>query len=136
MLRAMVIERRNPDGLHPTAGYHHVNIAPSGRTAHLAGQCPVTVDGQVVDGDLDAQVDQVVANSLVALHAAGATAADVVRAVVYVVSTDSHVLAGVWRRLGASELAPAFTAASTLLGVAALGYPGQLLEIDLTAALP
>jgi hypothetical protein len=33
-------------------------------------------------------------------------------------------------------LAPAFTSASTLLGVAALGYPGQLLEIDLTAALP
>lgn len=54
---------------------------------------------------------------------------------IYVVSSDSRVLAAAWRRLGASELGPAFTAASTLLGVAALGYPGQLLEIDLTAAL-
>jgi hypothetical protein len=36
----------------------------------------------------------------------------------------------------ASELAPAFTTASTLLGVSALGFGGQLVEIDLTAALP
>lgn len=31
------------------------------------------------------------------------------------------------------QLAPVFTTASTLLGVTALGYPGQLVEIDLTA---
>nr|BFE67305.1 hypothetical protein GCM10020092_006060 [Actinoplanes digitatis] len=41
-----------------------------------------------------------------------------------------------WQRLMASALAPAFTTASTLLGVASLGYTGQLIEIDLTAALP
>ena len=35
-----------------------------------------------------------------------------------------------------SELATAFTTASTLLGVAMLGYPGQLVEIDITAVLP
>lgn len=40
------------------------------------------------------------------------------------------MLAGVRSRLRASELAPA----STLLGVAALGFAGQLVEIDLTAA--
>ncbi|MBC6463625.1 RidA family protein, partial [Actinomadura sp. HBU206391] len=28
------------------------------------------------------------------------------------------------------------TTASTLLGVAQLGFPGQLIEVDLTAALP
>jgi hypothetical protein len=36
----------------------------------------------------------------------------------------------------ASALAPAFTTASTLLGVTQLGFTGQLVEIDLTAALP
>ncbi len=41
-----------------------------------------------------------------------------------------------WARLNASALGPAFTTASTLLGVAQLGYPGQLVEVDLTAALP
>ena len=40
----------------------------------------------------------------------------------------------VWDRLMESPLAPAFTSASTLLGVAALGYRGQLIEIDLTAS--
>jgi enamine deaminase RidA (YjgF/YER057c/UK114 family) len=59
----------------------------------------------------------------------------VVRSIVYVVSPDSSVLSAVWRRLNDSALAPAFTTASTLLGVASLGYGGQLVEIDLTAAL-
>jgi enamine deaminase RidA (YjgF/YER057c/UK114 family) len=131
----MAIERSNPTSLHATAGYHHVSITAAGRMAHLAGQCPVGLDGAIVRGDLAAQVDQVVTNSLLALAAAGATPADVARAVIYVVSTDSAVLSAVWRRLNESPLADAFTAASTLLGVAALGYRDQLLEIDLTAAL-
>jgi hypothetical protein len=38
-------------------------------------------------------------------------------------------------RLEASPLAAAVTTASALLGVASLGYQGQLIEIDLTAAL-
>jgi len=60
----------------------------------------------------------------------------VVRSVIYVVSEDNVVLAGVWRRLNESALAPAFRTASTLLGVASLGFTGQLVELDLTAALP
>jgi enamine deaminase RidA (YjgF/YER057c/UK114 family) len=86
-------------------------------------------------GDFDAQTDQVIANCLAVLSAAGATPGDVVRSIVYVVSPDSPVLAAVWDRLLESPLAPAFTTASTLLGVASLGYTGQLVEIDLTAAL-
>ena len=126
----------NPPGLHPTSGYAHVTIVPAGRTAHLAGLCPLDSDEKVVGlGDLDAQIDHVVANGLAVLRAAGARPRDVVRSVIYVVSEESSVLAGAWDRLMASELAPAFATASTLLGVAALGYTGQLVEIDLTAAL-
>ena len=51
-------------------------------------------------------------------------------------SDDPAVLSAVWDRLTASVIGPAFTTASTLLGVAALGYRGQLVEVDLTAALP
>jgi enamine deaminase RidA (YjgF/YER057c/UK114 family) len=131
----MGIERINPATLHATPGYSHVTIAPPGRTAYLAGQCPVGLDGQVVDGGLDAQVDQVVANALVALAAAGADAGQVVRSCIYVVSDDGPTLAGVWRRFNESALAAAFTTASTLLGVARLGFGGQLVELDLTAAL-
>ncbi len=44
-------------------------------------------------------------------------------------------LAAVWTRLRESSLAETLTTASTLIGVARLGYPGQLVELDLTAAL-
>lgn len=132
-----MIEKFNPPGIHDPAGYSHVTISDEGRLAHLAGQCPLDLDGKVVGapGDFDAQTDQVIANCLTVLAAAGATPADVVRSIVYVVSPDSSDLAEVWERINASALGPAFTSASTLLGVAALGYHGQLVEIDLTAAL-
>jgi len=52
-----------------------------------------------------------------------------------VVSPESAVLSEVWDRLTGSALGPAFTTASTLLGVASLGYRGQLVEVDLTATL-
>jgi enamine deaminase RidA (YjgF/YER057c/UK114 family) len=37
---------------------------------------------------------------------------------------------------GQMPIGAAFTSASTLLGVAALGFPDQLVELELTAALP
>jgi enamine deaminase RidA (YjgF/YER057c/UK114 family) len=132
----MHINRVQPDGLHPTPGYHHVTIVEPGRTAYLAGQCPLDGSGTLVGpGDLLAQTDQVVANALVALSAAGATPSDVVRSVVYVASGERADLSAVWQRLNDGPLAQAFTTASTLLGVTVLGFPGQLVEVDLTAAL-
>lgn len=133
-----VIERFNPSTVHEPAGYSHVTISTGDRLVHLAGQCPLDLSGQVVGapGDVSAQTEQVITNCLAVLAAAGAAPADVVRSVIYVVSPDSGVLGAVWRQLMASPLAEAFTTASTLLGVASLGYQGQLVEIDLTAALP
>ena len=131
------ISRLNPAGLHPTPGYHHVTVVEAGRLAFLAGQCPLDPSGAVVGReDLDAQVDQVARNALVALKAVGAAPDDVVRSVIYVVTDDDAALGRVWRRFNASELAAAFTSASTLLGVMKLGFPGQVVELDLTAALP
>jgi enamine deaminase RidA (YjgF/YER057c/UK114 family) len=131
------ITRINPEALHPTPGYHHVTIVEAGRTAYLAGQCPLGPAGDLVGaGDLDAQIDQVVANACAVLTAAGAGPEDVVRSVIYVVSEETPVLARAWARLNDSPLAPAFSTASTLLGVARLGFSGQLVELDLTAALP
>jgi enamine deaminase RidA (YjgF/YER057c/UK114 family) len=130
------IARVNPEQLHPTPGYHHITVVEAGRTAHLAGQCPLDRDGSLVGrGSLDAQIDQVAANALVALSAVGARPEDVVRSVIYVRSDATDVLAAAWRRLTTSPIGPAFTTASTLLGVAQLGFTGQLVEVDLTAAL-
>ncbi|MFD3409514.1 RidA family protein [Streptomyces cyaneofuscatus] len=131
------ITRINPEQLHATPGYHHITVVEAGRTAYLAGQCPIGPDGDVVGpGSVLEQVDQVAANALVALAAVNAEPHHVVRSVIYVKSDDRATLAAVWSRLNASALAPAFTTASTLLGVAQLGYSGQLVEVDLTAGLP
>ncbi|MEU0577266.1 RidA family protein [Streptomyces griseoincarnatus] len=131
------ITRINPPQLHATPGYHHITVVEAGRTAYLAGQCPLDASGKLVgEGDLDAQIDQVAANALAALNAVGAGPEHVVRSVIYVVSGDVPVLGSAWRRLTSSVVGPAFTTASTLLGVARLGFSGQLVEVDLTAALP
>lgn len=131
------ITRLNPPGLHETPGYHHVTVAAAGRTAYLAGQCPLDAAGTLVGaGDHERQADQVAANAAAALTAVGAGPEHVVRSVIYVVSDDNRVLGAVWRRLNASPIGPAFGTASTLLGVASLGFTGQLVELDLTAALP
>lgn len=124
-------------GLHPTGGYEHVTIVEAGRLAYLAGQCPVDADENVVGvGDLDRQIEQVAQNCLAALAVAGAKPADVVRSIVYVVSADSNTVGGTWHAFAEHpELGPAFKAASTVTGVTALGYAGQLVEVDLTARL-
>jgi enamine deaminase RidA (YjgF/YER057c/UK114 family) len=133
----MTITRINPDELHGTPGYHHVTVVEAGRLAFIAGQCPLDGSGALVGhDDVEAQVDQVAANAATALAAAGALPEHVVRTVVYVVADDRAVLAAVWRRFRQSPVAAAFTTASTLLGVTQLGFPGQLVELDVTAALP
>lgn len=130
------ITRINPPELHATPGYHHITVVEAVRTAYLAGQCPLDRTGTVVaPGDPLGQTDQVVANSLTALAALGAAPERVVRSVIYVASADDRVLAAVWDRLTTSALAPAFTTASTLLGVTTLGFPRQQVELDLTVAL-
>jgi hypothetical protein len=53
--------------------------------------------------------------------------------VIYVASADRDELAAVCAQLRDSTIAEAFTSAATLLGVAQLGFPGQLVEIDVTA---
>jgi enamine deaminase RidA (YjgF/YER057c/UK114 family) len=133
---ATEIERINPAQLHPTPGYHHITVVDVGRMAFLAGQVPLDPSGALVGpGDLGSQIDQVAANSIAALAAVGARPDQVVRSVIYVASADVADLADAWHRLNGSVIGSAFTTASTLLGVAQLGFPGQLIEVELTAAL-
>ena len=129
------IVRHNPVELHKPPGYHHITVVESGRLAFLAGQCPIASGALVGGGNIDRQIDQVAANAATALAAVGAKADHVVRSVIYVVSDDSAVLPAAWQRLTLSVVGSAFTTASTLLGVSRLGFAGQLVEVDLTAAL-
>ncbi|MEU4671649.1 RidA family protein [Amycolatopsis sp. NPDC023774] len=131
----MTIQRQNPPAPHATPGYHHVTAVSGRTTVHLAGQCPLGLDGLIVAGDVLAQADQVVADTATALRAAGATADDVLRTVSYVATADRAVLFAVWDQFTGSAIGPAFSTASTLLGVTCLEYSGQLVELDITAAV-
>ena len=131
-----MIQRINPPGLHQTPGYHHVTVADVNKMVFLAGQCPLDEWGQLVGtGDLRIQVEQVIRNIVTALSYVGATPDDVVRTVIYVIAPDRDDLSLVWTILRESVIATALSTASTLLGVSQLGYPGQLVEIDVTAIL-
>jgi hypothetical protein len=67
------ITRINPETLHPTPGYHHITVVQATRMIFFAGQCPLDRDGSLVGPrDLEAQLDQVVANVLDALTAVSA----------------------------------------------------------------
>ncbi len=101
----MTISLSNPDGLHPTPGYHHVTRVQADTMVYLAGQCPLTSAGELAEGGLSGQTAQVIDNILTALAAAGAGPEDVVRTVIYVKSTDRDELGMVWDQLNESPLA-------------------------------
>jgi enamine deaminase RidA (YjgF/YER057c/UK114 family) len=120
------------DGLYPGAPYAYAAIAPAGGLIFTAGACPIDADGDVTaPGDHVAQARHAMANLVTALAAAGAGLSDVLKTTVYVTSASQRDLVEVWE-----VVAAAFgdhDAPSTLLGVAVLGYSGQLVEIEAVA---
>jgi enamine deaminase RidA (YjgF/YER057c/UK114 family) len=120
------------DGLYPDAPYAYAAIAPPGSLVYTAGACPIDENGVVTAvGDYGAQAGHVVANLTTALSAAGVTLDDIVKTTVYVASADRGDLVEVWRVVRAAL--GAHDAPSTLLGVAVLGYPNQLVEVEAVA---
>jgi enamine deaminase RidA (YjgF/YER057c/UK114 family) len=98
----------------------------------VAGQAPISADGQVVgEDDFEAQVRQVFANLATVLEAAGATLESVVKLTVYL--TDIGRLRD-YTRIKA-ELFPGPQPASTAVGVAALALPQMMVEVEAIAAV-
>ena len=127
------IERLRPDGLQNNPAYSHVVVASGARTIYISGQVALDDAGALVGaGDLGAQTAQVMRNLRIALEAAGATFADVVKITTYVVGYTPEM-----RPVIAAVRAPHFPEgeppASTLVGVQALAAPGWLIEIEAIA---
>ncbi|GAB2739136.1 RidA family protein [Streptomyces bullii] len=132
-----MVRRVTVPGLFPPPRYAHASVVEAGtKLALLAGSVPLDGDGHLVGpGDPVRQAEQVLANLGEQLRAVGSDFAHVVVTDVYVVSGEPEVLSAVWEVVQASGLS-AGPHSSTLVGVACLGYPGQLVEITATAVVP
>ena len=115
--------------------YEYFAVAPEGSIVFTAGACPLDAEGRVVSvGDHEAQARQAVANLEAALAEAGSGFDHVLKSTVYVVAADRAELVRAWNVVE-EAFAPS-RPPSTLLGVALLGYPDQLVEIEAVAAVP
>ena len=123
----------SPPTLFGGAPYEYAAVAPEGaRLVFAAGACPLNEAGEVVAlGDYDEQARVALQNLKAALEEAGSGLDRVLKSTVYVSSADRAQLVRVWSVVE-EGFAPA-KPPSTLLGVAALGYEGQLVEIEAVA---
>jgi enamine deaminase RidA (YjgF/YER057c/UK114 family) len=131
----MTLRLVRSDTLFKDAPYAYASVAPRGSLIFTAGACPLDDQGKVVGpGDVQAQASLAVANLATALAEAGAALADVLKTTVFVASTERADLVTAWDAVRAAF--GDHDAPSTLLGVAVLGYPDQLVEIEAVAVAP
>lgn len=127
------IEHIRPERLANHPAYTQVVAARGQRIIHISGQVAMDADGNTVGGDdLEAQTEQVMRNLAIALEAAGASFADVVKITTYVVDYRPEHRAAV-SRARAKYLPEGAPPASTLVGVTALASPEWLVEIEAVA---
>ncbi len=117
--------------------FSQVVIIKSGaaRTIYVAGQVSVDQEKNLIGaGDLKAQAVQTFKNLEIALAAAGATTADVVKVNIYVKNyqpVDAAIITEAFRRAFPQQNLPV----STWLGVETLAEEGFLIEVDAIAVV-
>ncbi len=127
----------NPTTLARPPGYSYV-VETSGpsRTIYFAGQLGLDLDNRLVGapGDFRAQCQGAFENMTLALKAAGASWADVVKINNFLVGIEANMAA--FREVRDRYLNTKAPPASTTIGVPALARPGGLFEIEAIAVLP
>ena len=128
------IKRSNPAGLWTANRLTQMVEVEGARLIFLSGQVAVNADYKVVSDDIRQQAHAVYDNIEIALRAAGATLANVVKTTTYLTSADyiapsREVRVERYRNLEAPP-------ANTLLIVSRLAEPGMLIEIEVIAAVP
>ena len=125
----------NPDGLLKPGAYTPAVRVTGGTTIYISGQVSQDAAGNVVGGgDLLAQTRQVYRNLGIALSAAGAAFADVVKLNVYVVGYQPEHRA-LLQSVREQHVSKDHPPASTLIGVQALARPEYLVEIEAIAVI-
>ncbi|TDC09435.1 RidA family protein [Nonomuraea longispora] len=134
----MTVTLVNPDGLPKPDVYRQLSIATGSKLAFLAGQVARDAEGRPVgEGDLAAQVEQAYLNIGTALAGIGGSFDDVAKLTIYVVdwTPDKMPLLGEGVARAAARLGVDPVKPITLLGVAALGEPDLLVEVEATAVI-
>ena len=130
------VEHLNPAGLNRNPAFTNV-VVVSGpvRTIYVGGQDAITGEGEIVGrGDIAAQTEQVLANLLTALAAAGAGPEHVIKWNLLIVEGQSiqEGYAAFQRVWGNRPNPPLITAAF----VSGLAHPDFLVEMDAIAVVP
>jgi enamine deaminase RidA (YjgF/YER057c/UK114 family) len=121
---------RAPRGLAPAPGYSHV-VSAAGRLVFVAGQVALDEQGALVGpGDVARQAEQVFANIGLALEAAGASFADVVKLGYYLVDIGALPAVRLVRDRYVDTTRPP---ASTAVEVRSLFRPEFLIEVEAVA---
>lgn len=121
-------EAERAANLPPTAQYQYAQRV--GDQLFVAGQVPHDTLGQLVGpDDPHQQARQCLRNLVAVLAVHGFALSDVRRLVIYVVGEQAN-LSTAWNAV--AELFGGHVPPATLLGVARLGYVGQLVEVDAT----
>lgn len=134
----MPVEVLNPEGLPKPDMYRQVAVATGSRFVFIAGQVARDATGEPVGaGDLAAQTEQAFRNVATAVEAVGGSFADIARLTVYVADWSPEKMAllgeGVMRAAATANVDP--LKPITLIGVASLGEPDLLIEVEATAVL-
>ena len=132
----MAKEIFSPATLPPPTGYSHIAKVSKGTLVYVAGQVSSDGSGKLVgEGNFEAQVEQVFKNLKLALEAAGATMADIVKMNTYLVAEVSQDDLPKMRAIRDRHLNKEKPPASTLVVVSRLARPGWLIEIEVVAAI-
>ncbi|KND25428.1 RidA family protein [Streptomyces anulatus] len=128
----------NPEGLPKPEVYRQLSVATGSKLVFLAGQVARDADGRPVgEGDFAAQVEQCYLNIATALAGIDGSFEDVAKLTIYVVdwSPEKMPLLGEGVGRAAAKLGIDPVKPITLLGVAALGEPDLLVEVEATAVI-
>jgi enamine deaminase RidA (YjgF/YER057c/UK114 family) len=126
----------SPATLPPPTGYSHVAKVNKGTLVYIAGQVSSDASGKLVgEGDFGAQAERVFANVKLAVEAAGAGMADIVKMNTYIVASVDPADVPKMREVRGRYFAGATPPASTLVYVSRLAQPGWLIEVEVVAAI-
>lgn len=135
----MPVQLVNPPGLPQPEAYAQVSIAEGSRMVFVSGQVARDSAGAPVGGgDLAAQAERAYGNVHAALTAVGGSFSDIAKLTIYVVDWEPAKMAqlGEGAMRAASRLGFDLVRPISLIGVAALGEPDLLIEVEAVAVLP